>query len=118
MMCDPHPCANVIAADTHRFRVLNCGRRFGKTSLAVEEIKGKALANPNRIAYTSPTYQQARDIAWELLKKELRPIVVSVNEAHAACLRHPAEVAKAPARGVFSHHNPLQALFTQMNEPT
>lgn len=75
------PAQNEIAADLHRFRVLNCGRRFGKTSLAVEEIKGKALAKPNRIAYTAPTYQQARDIAWELLKKELRPIILSVNEA-------------------------------------
>jgi phage terminase large subunit len=75
------PAQNVIAADTHRFRVLNCGRRFGKTSLAVEEIKGKALAKSNRIAYTAPTYQQARDIAWELLKKELLPIITSVNEA-------------------------------------
>lgn len=75
------PAQNVIAGDTHRFRVLNCGRRFGKTSLAVEEIKGKAIARPNRIAYTAPTYQQARDIAWELLKKELRPIVTGINEA-------------------------------------
>jgi hypothetical protein len=75
------PAQNVIAGDDHRFRVLNCGRRFGKTSLAVEEIKGKAVAKPNRIAYTAPTYQQARDIAWELLKKELRAIVLSVNEA-------------------------------------
>jgi hypothetical protein len=75
------PAQNVIAGDTHRFRVLNCGRRFGKTSLASEEIKGKAVAKSNRIAYTAPTYQQARDIAWELLKKELRPIILSVNEA-------------------------------------
>jgi PBSX family phage terminase large subunit len=75
------PAQNVIAADTHRFRVLNCGRRFGKTSLAIEEIKGKAIGKPSRIAYTAPTYQQARDIAWEPLKKELRPVITSVNEA-------------------------------------
>jgi hypothetical protein len=75
------PAQNIIAADTHRFRVLNCGRRFGKTSLAVEEIKGKALAKPNRIGYTAPTYQQARDIAWAALKKELHGIITSANEA-------------------------------------
>jgi hypothetical protein len=75
------PAQNIIAADTHRFRVLNCGRRFGKTSLAVEEIKGKALAKPNRIGYTAPTYQQARDIAWAALKKELHGIILSANEA-------------------------------------
>jgi PBSX family phage terminase large subunit len=59
-----------IGIDKHRFRVLNCGRRFGKTTLAIEEIKGKMAAGKKHIAYIAPTYQQARDIAWELLKKE------------------------------------------------
>lgn len=70
-----------IAKDLHRFRVVNCGRRFGKTTEAVEEIKGKALSRPSRIAYVAPTYQQARDIAWENLKKELSPIANSINES-------------------------------------
>lgn len=61
-----------IALDKHRFRVLNCGRRFGKTTLAIEEIKGKIAAGKKHICYIAPTYQQARDIAWEALKKELR----------------------------------------------
>lgn len=75
------PAQNLIAADTHRFRVVDCGRRFGKTTLAIEEIKGKALSKPQRIAYVAPTYQQARDIAWEQLKNELRPIILNVNES-------------------------------------
>lgn len=75
------PAQNDIAKDTHRFRVVNCGRRFGKTTLAVEEIKGKALSKPSRIAYIAPTYQQARDIAWEMLKHELNPIILNVNES-------------------------------------
>lgn len=75
------PSQAVIAKDTHRFRVVDCGRRFGKTTLAIEEIKGKALAKPVRIAYIAPTYQQARDIAWEQLKGELRPITTKVNSS-------------------------------------
>lgn len=75
------PAQEKIAADRHRFRVVNCGRRFGKTTLAVEEIKGKALAKPSNIAYFAPTYQQARDIAWEALKRELRPVLTQVNES-------------------------------------
>lgn len=75
------PAQNEIAADTHRFRVLNCGRRFGKTTLAVEEIKGKAVAKPSRSVYVAPTYQQARDIAWEQLKRELRNVTTSINES-------------------------------------
>lgn len=72
---------SIVASDTHRFRVLNCGRRFGKTTLAVEEIKGEALYKERRITYIAPTYQQARDIAWEMLKKELQPIIKQVNES-------------------------------------
>ncbi|MEO5367792.1 MAG: terminase large subunit [Magnetococcus sp. WYHC-3] len=58
-----------IAKDKHRFRVICCGRRFGKTTLAVKEIVGKIAAGKLRIAYIAPTYQQARDICWEMLKK-------------------------------------------------
>lgn len=76
-----HDAQNTVASDLHRFRVLNCGRRFGKTTLAVEEIKGKAIAIPCRIAYIAPTYQQARDIAWTQLKSELAPVIVSANES-------------------------------------
>lgn len=77
------PAQKLIAKDNHRFRVLNCGRRFGKTTEAIEEIKGKALYGKegDKIAYIAPTYQQARDIAWEMLKKELKPIITKVNES-------------------------------------
>lgn len=76
-----HPTQANIAKDTTRFRVVNCGRRFGKTTLATEEIKGKAISKPNRIAYIAPTYQQARDIAWESLKKELQSAIISINDS-------------------------------------
>ena len=72
---------STIAKDTTRFRVVCCGRRGGKTTLAVEEMKGKALSKPSRIAYIANTYQQARYIAWELLKKQLQPIIISANES-------------------------------------
>lgn len=64
------PAQATIASDKSRFKVVNCGRRFGKTTLAIEEIKGKVAAGKLKIAYIAPTYQQARDIAWESLKKE------------------------------------------------
>ncbi len=75
------PSQNKIAESTVRFRVVNCGRRFGKTTLAIEEIKGKAVAKDSRICYVAPTYQQARDIAWEQLKKEFIGIAASINES-------------------------------------
>lgn len=75
-----HQTQDQVASDRHRFRVLRCGRRWGKTSLAAEEIKGIAIAKPSRIAYIANNYQQARDIMWEFLKKELRGAVIGTNE--------------------------------------
>ena len=75
------PAQSIIAKDLHRFRVLRCGRRFGKTHLIVEEIKGIALSKPSRVAYIANNYQQARDIAWEILKRELRGAIISINES-------------------------------------
>lgn len=75
------PAQAVIARDNHRFRVINCGRRFGKTTLAVEEIKGVALSKEARICYIAPTIQQARDIAWAMLIKELQPIIIKAVES-------------------------------------
>lgn len=75
------PSQKVIAKDTHRYRVINCGRQFGKTTLAVEEIKGVALAKEARIAYIATTIQQARDIAWNMLKNELRGVALHIRES-------------------------------------
>src|SRR3990167_7791462 len=35
---------------------------------------------PSKIAYFANNYQQARDIAWELLKKELKTAIISTHE--------------------------------------
>lgn len=77
-----HPAQSTIASDTHRFRVVNCGRRFGKTFLASYEMVAKAVYGDDRkICYIAPTYQAARDITWEQLKKIILPIQESINES-------------------------------------
>jgi PBSX family phage terminase large subunit len=77
-----HEAQNKIAGDAHRFRVVNCGRQFGKTTLSVEEMKGFALAKENaNIVYIAPTIQQARDICWNMLKTELKSITLKAKEA-------------------------------------
>lgn len=76
------PAQASIASDTHRFRVVNCGRRFGKTTLAVWEMLGQALyKNDAHVCYIAPTFQQARDIAWMELKKACEPAIKVVNES-------------------------------------
>lgn len=77
-----HPAQAKIASDTHRFRVVNCGRRFGKTTLSVWEMFAVAIAKKDaRVAYIAPTYQQARDIAWNELKAICRPVATNINES-------------------------------------
>lgn len=75
-----HETQKIVALDLHRFRVLCCGRRWGKTTLSIDQIKAR-LAIPNsRVVYVAPTIQQARDIAWEQLRNDLHQ-VGKANEA-------------------------------------
>lgn len=76
-----HKTQGEIALDRHRFRVLCCGRRWGKTTLAIDQMKACAIARPVRIAYIAPTLQQARDIAWVQLKRDCSQAAISIREA-------------------------------------
>lgn len=75
------PAQQQIASDLHRFRVVNCGRRFGKTTLAIDQMKACAVYRTVRIAYIAPTFQQARDIAWEALKRDFSKAGAVINES-------------------------------------
>lgn len=44
-------------------------------------MKACAIAKPTRIAYIAPTLQQARDIAWEQLKRDCSQAALSIREA-------------------------------------
>ena len=73
---------SIIAKDRHRFRVLNCGRRFGKTVLAIEEMVGIAIAKKDRrVAYFAPTRDDAREITWSMLIKKCENIIIYKNES-------------------------------------
>jgi len=55
-----------------RFNVLVCHRRFGKTVLCINALIDAALRHKGtdgRFAYIAPTYGQAKDVAWEYLKR-------------------------------------------------
>lgn len=77
-----HEAQNKIAEDTHRFRVVNCGRRFGKSLLASEEMLGVAISGNNkRVAYFAPTRDDAREIMWSILVNKCKPITTYTNES-------------------------------------
>jgi len=67
-----HPTQKLVALDPHRFRVLCMGRRWGKTTLAIDQMKARLTTPNSKVVYIAPTYQQARDIAWEQLRKDLQ----------------------------------------------
>ena len=76
-----HQAQREIVRSKARFRVLLAGRRFGKTVLAVEEMVFRAVNTENaKIVYIAPTFQSARDIAFEQLKKRTITIAQQINE--------------------------------------
>lgn len=55
--------------DDHRFLVLNCGRRAGKSTFSALKIASFVQNRPNSVVYyVSPSYKQSKSIMWELLK--------------------------------------------------
>lgn len=66
-----------VWSDSSRFRVLVAGRRFGKTTLAVNELFQNALKNSNSLNwYLAPTYRQAKMIAWKMLINLISPELI------------------------------------------
>lgn len=67
-----HRLQKVVMADTHRFRVVVAGRRWGKTQVSkISLIKAAAAKRSQLVWYVAPTYQMARDIMWDDLKLSL-----------------------------------------------
>ncbi len=79
-MFNLHDSQKLVAKDPTRFRVLSCGRRWGKTTLAIDQMKARLTIPNSRVVYVAPTFQQARDIAWEPLRKDLQQ-AGKVNES-------------------------------------
>lgn len=52
-----------------RFRVVCAGRRFGKTYLALAYLIEQARVTDTVNWYVAPTYRQAKQIAWKMLKR-------------------------------------------------
>ena len=77
------PPQRIIAQNPARFRVAACGRRFGKTFLARNQIAKFASQPDQRVWYIAPSYRMAKQILWQSLKKKLIEInwVKRINES-------------------------------------
>lgn len=73
-----HPAQMEIFNTPKRFKIVAAGRRFGKSylsavTLLIEALKekneyGYKLDQTKAVYYVAPTFQQAKDIMWKLLK--------------------------------------------------
>jgi hypothetical protein len=64
-----------------RFRTVVCGRRFGKTFLALTWLLSRAMSIPGQHWYAAPTYVAAKSIAWRLAKELAGNRYVKSNES-------------------------------------
>lgn len=77
-----HPTQDLVGRDKSLYRVVNCGRQWGKTTLAAWEMLAFAyFRNDSIVKYFATTIDQARDIAWAMLKSYAGALVVQANES-------------------------------------
>lgn len=72
-----------IATTPKRFRTAICGRRFGKTFLAIREL-ARFARHPNQLCwYIAPTRSQGKGIVWDQLKERLGALnwIAKTNES-------------------------------------
>ena len=89
------PAQKLIATDPHRFRVAICGRRFGKTWLAMRELSRFARQPDRRCWFIAPTRGQGKGIVWDQLKGRLSDLnwIAKVNESELTLhLRNGSEI--------------------------
>ena len=76
------PWQSKVSLDDHRYKVINCGRRAGKSYLVSIEILKFATENTKSITwYISPNYKQSKQIMWQMLRDLIpQEIIENKNE--------------------------------------
>ncbi len=71
-----------VSLDDHRYKVINCGRRAGKSYLvSVEMLKFATENERSSVWYVSPNYKQSKAIMWAMLRDLIpQDIIESKNE--------------------------------------
>ena len=68
----------------HRWAVLLAHRRAGKTVATINDKIHRAVVSPlshARYAYVAPFLAQAKEVAWEYLKRYAMPVTIAKSEA-------------------------------------
>lgn len=73
----PHNAQLDVIAHSARFKVANCGRRFGKTTLGIDAIIRHAWQHP--VDWMAPTYKMVQEV-WQILRRTLAPVTARKDE--------------------------------------
>ncbi|OPZ94953.1 MAG: Terminase-like family protein [Firmicutes bacterium ADurb.Bin419] len=63
----PHPAQAKIVNSRRPNKIIRCGRQFGKTLMALNEIVIQAIYKPGNYWIVYPSYRQAKMVAWKKL---------------------------------------------------
>lgn len=69
-----------ILKDKTRYKILSCGRRWGKSYFSILFLLSKPLKRNERRWIVFPTYRQAKMVSWSILKDIFAKKDVSINE--------------------------------------
>lgn len=80
----PHPKQSEFLADPHRYKVLNWGRRTGKSVAVWEKVVLEGMLRQGTYYIIAPTYKQAKSIYWRAICKTYRGEFMTFNEQELA----------------------------------
>ena len=78
---DLHPAQLEIFNSKKRFKIVAAGRRFGKSYLSAWLLLINAIQSDSKdVFYVGPTFQQAKDIMWAMLKDLGQDLIAAAHE--------------------------------------
>jgi len=85
---EPHPAQWKIHKSKKRFRIVACGRRFGKSLMAANETTKFAYENPRETTWwVAPVYSQAA-IGFKMIKNSFPDLIKNANSASLKIILH------------------------------
>ncbi|CAB4183362.1 Terminase RNAseH like domain containing protein [uncultured Caudovirales phage] len=108
LLPNPHPKQAEFLADPHRYKVLNWGRRTGKSVAVWEKVVLEGMLRQGTYYIIAPTYKQAKSIYWRDICKTYKGEFMSFNEQELAItFDHLSGVEIPTQEGVITvNHDP------------
>lgn len=80
LLPNPHSKQAEFLSDSHRYKVLNWGRRTGKSVAVWEKVVLEGMLRQGTYYIIAPTYKQAKSIYWRDICKRYRGDFMTFNE--------------------------------------